>query len=215
MVGGEVEATLKVIGGDGKVGNKSQNDYKLYYSDKVVGEEVKATLKVKGGDENKINEKPKVIPTEELSLDQLSQQRLAEISLVDEGIKELVSNDEKEVKTSEVEVDLEKAKANEDNLALKLQPYEIKSPTEINYELAKIGDPLFNVKLKLRQNSDKTTDGKVEIEANGEVIAKDTEVEGEGTAPETNKNGFNLSLAEKTHLQPNKSFRPQLPVDNL
>ena len=69
--------------------------------------------------------------------------------------------------------------------------------------------------MKLRQNSDKTTDGKVEIEANGEVIAKDTEVEGEETAPEINKNGFNLSLAEKTHLQPNKSFQPQLPVDNL
>jgi len=47
VVGGDVEATIKVKGGDV---NRSQNDYKSDYSTKVVGGEVGATLKVKGGD---------------------------------------------------------------------------------------------------------------------------------------------------------------------
>ena len=49
VVGGDVEATLKVKGGDV---SKSQNDSKIYSSTIVVGGEVEATLKVKGGEES-------------------------------------------------------------------------------------------------------------------------------------------------------------------
>ena len=50
MEGGEVEATIKVKGGDEKDVTMSQNDSKLYYSNRVAGGEVEATIKVKGGD---------------------------------------------------------------------------------------------------------------------------------------------------------------------
>ena len=50
MAGGDVEATIKVKGGEAMDSSKSQNDSKIYYSNKVVGGEAKATLKVTGGD---------------------------------------------------------------------------------------------------------------------------------------------------------------------
>ena len=59
MVGGEVEATLKVKGGDASE-TKSQNDSKVHYSNKVVGGEVQATLRVKGGDGNKSQNDSKI-----------------------------------------------------------------------------------------------------------------------------------------------------------